>query len=255
RGEEGGLVADVGDLGAGEAGRLAGQPVEAHVLPEGEALGVDAEDGGALAAARLVDEDLAVEAAGAEERRVEDVGPVRGRHDDDALVRVEPVHLDEQLVQRVLTLVVAADDGAAPAAAADGVDLVDEDDAGGLLLRLPEEVAHAGGADADEHLDEVGAGEGEERDAGLAGDGLREERLPRARGADEQHALGQLAAELGEPLRVLEEVDDLLDLLLRLVEAGDVLERELLPVHGVEEDGLVLPDVEDLLAGAAHPAE
>src|SRR5690606_40905572 len=111
---------------------------------------------------------------------------------------------------RVLTLVVAADDGAAPAAAADGVDLVDEDDAGGLLLRLPEEVAHAGSADADEQLDEVGAGEGEERDAGLAGDGLREERLPRTRGADEQHALGQLAAELGEPLRVLEEVDDLL---------------------------------------------
>ena len=50
---------------------------------------------------------------------------------------------------------------------ADGVDLVHEDDAGRGLLRLLEEVAHAGRADADEHLDEVGARDREERDAGL----------------------------------------------------------------------------------------
>jgi hypothetical protein len=37
----------------------------------------------------------------------------------------------------------------------DSVDLVDEDDAGGVLLALLEEVAHTAGADADEHLDEV----------------------------------------------------------------------------------------------------
>src|ERR687898_159897 len=42
------------------------------------------------------------------------------------------------------------------ALAADRVDLVDEDDAGGVLLGLLEQVAHTRGADADEHLDEVG---------------------------------------------------------------------------------------------------
>jgi len=55
--------------------------------------------------------------------------------------------------------------------AADRVDLVDEDDAGRVLLALLEHVAHAAGADADEHLDEVRAGDGEERHVGLAGDG------------------------------------------------------------------------------------
>ena len=71
-------------------------------------------------------------------------------------LRLEAVHLDQELVQRLLALVVAA---AEPRAAvpADGVDLVDEDDAGGVLLALLEEVAHAAGADADEHLDEVRA--------------------------------------------------------------------------------------------------
>ena len=41
--------------------------------------------------------------------------------------------------------------------APDGVDLIDEDDAGGVLFRLLEHVAHARGADADEHFYEIGA--------------------------------------------------------------------------------------------------
>ena len=45
----------------------------------------------------------------------------------------------------------------ARAALPDGVQLVDEDDAGRLLLRLLEEVPHPGRAHADEHLDELRA--------------------------------------------------------------------------------------------------
>src|SRR6266540_3015567 len=133
-----------------------------------------------------VDDDLPVEAAGAQQRRVEDVGPVRGGDQDDVVLQLEAVHLDEQLVERLLALVVAsAETGSAMAA--DGVDLVHEDDAGPGLLGLLEEVAHARGADADEHLDEVGAGDREERHAGLAGDGPREQRLAGAGWAVQQH--------------------------------------------------------------------
>ena len=135
-----------------------------------------------LAAAQVGagDDDAAVEAAGAQERRVEHVGPVGRGDEDDALVGLEAVHLDEQLVERLLALVVAAAEAGA-AVAADGVDLVDEDDAGRVLLALLEQVADARGADADEHLDEVRARDGEERHAGLAGDGAREQRLAGAR--------------------------------------------------------------------------
>src|SRR5205807_409243 len=78
------------------------------------------------------------------------------------LVRFEAVHLDEQLIQRLLALVVSAAEAGA-AMASDGVNLVDEDDAGGVLLALLEQVAHARCADADEHLDEVGSADREER--------------------------------------------------------------------------------------------
>src|SRR3972149_4578707 len=71
--------------------------------------------------------------AGARERRVEDVGPVGGRDDDDVRVGVEAVHLDEDLVEGLLALVVAATKAGA-ALAAGPVDLVPADDPGGVAL-------------------------------------------------------------------------------------------------------------------------
>ena len=158
---------------------------------------------------RVRHDDLAVETAGPQQRRVEHVGPVGGGDEDDALVRLEAVHLDQQLVQRLLALVVAAAEAGA-AMAADRVDLVDEDDARRVLLGLLEHVAHAAGADADEHLDEVGARDGEERHVRLAGDGAGEQRLAGAGRADQQHAARDAAAEPLELLRVAQELDDLL---------------------------------------------
>ena len=167
------LVDQVGQIGAGEARGLRGQGVERDARGQRFALGVHGQDGLAALAVRTVHDDLPVEAAGAQQRRVEDVGPVGGRHDDDALVGLEAVHLHEQLVEGLLALVVTAAHAGA-AMAADGVDLVDEDDAGLVLLGLLEEVAHAAGADAHEHLDEVGTGDAEERHAGLTGHGPRQ---------------------------------------------------------------------------------
>ena len=177
-----------------------------------------------------VDDDLAVEAAGAQQRRVEDVGAVGGGDQDDVVLHLEAVHLDEQLVQRLLALVVTAAEAGA-AMAADGVDLVHEDDAGAVLLGLLEQVTDARGADADEHLDEVRAGDREERHARLARDRARQQRLAGARRAVQQHALGDPGAERLELLGVLEELLDLVQLLDRLVDARDVAEGDLRRVH------------------------
>ena len=187
---------------------------------------------------------------GPQQRGIEDVGPVGGRDQDDVVLHLEAVHLDEQLVQRLLALVVAAAHAGA-AMAADGVDLVHEDDAGGVLLRLLEEVAHPRGADADEHLDEVGAGDREERDARLARDGAREQRLTGAGRAVEQHALRDPRAERLELLRVLEELLDLVQLLHGLVGARDVAEGDLGRVHR-HPLGARLAEAHHLRAAALH---
>ena len=78
---------------------------------------------------RTIDDDLAVEATGAQQCGVEYVGAVGRCDQDDAGVRVEPVHLDKQLVERLLTLVMAAAESGT-ALPADRIDLVDEHDTG-----------------------------------------------------------------------------------------------------------------------------
>ena len=75
-----------------------------------------------------VDGDAAVEAAGAQQRRIKDIGSVGRGQDDDAFGAREAVHLGEDLVERLLALVVAAERRATAALAADRVELVDEDD-------------------------------------------------------------------------------------------------------------------------------
>ena len=172
-----------------------------------------------------VEDDLAVEAARAQQRRVEHVGAVGGGDHDDVGVGVEAVHLDQDLVEGLLALVVRAAQAGA-ALAADRVDLVHEDDAGAVALGLVEQVAHAAGADAHEHLHELGAGDAEEGHARLAGDGAREQRLAGAWRADQQHAARDAGTQRVELLGVLEELDDLLELRLGLIDAGHVAEGD-----------------------------
>ena len=247
-----GLVDEVREVGAGEARRLARDAFDIDALVERLALGVDPQDLGPATHVGPVEDDLAVEAARAQERRVEDVRSVGGGDDDHVRVRVEAVHLDEDLVEGLLALVVrAAETGAT--LAADRVDLVDEDDARGVALGLVEQVAHAARADADEHLDELGAGDAEERHAGLTRDGASHQGLAGAGRPDEQHAAGDARAERVELLGELQELDDLLELGLGLVDAGHVRERD---------DGLVaeeharpaLAEAERLVIGALRLA-
>ena len=175
------------------------------------------------------------------------------RHDDDALARVEAVHLGQQLVERLLALLVAAH-RRLDADLAERVELVDEDDARRLGFGLREQIAHPRRADADEHLDELGAAQAEERHLGLAGHRARQQRLAGARRPDQQHALGDAAADAGVLLRGLEELDDLAQLFLGLVHAGHVAEPHLHVVVGVDL-GAAARERHDAAFGAAHAAE
>src|SRR5207245_3151749 len=109
--------------GAGTAGGLAGEQLDVDVLGDGHAPGVHAQDALTTLHVGPRHDHPAVEAAGSEERRVEHIGPVGGGDQDDALVRLETVHLDEELVEGLLPLVVAAAQASA-AVAANGVDLI-----------------------------------------------------------------------------------------------------------------------------------
>ena len=233
RGVEGRFVDQVGQFGAGETGCPASQHGEIDIVAQRNLLGVDLEDRFAAADIGASDDHAAIETAGAQQCGIEHVGTVGGGDQDDAFVGFEAVHFDEELIQRLFAFIVSAAEAGA-AMAADGVDFVDEDDAGGVLLALFEQIAHAAGADADEHFDEVRTGDGEERNAGFAGNGAGEQRLAGSGRADQQHAFRNAAAELLEFLRLAQEFDDLLKFFLGFLDAGDVLEGDFALLRGMQ---------------------
>ena len=147
---------------------------------------------------------------------------------------VEAVHLGEELVQRLVALVVVRPDGARPRLrpieSISSTKMID----GAFCRAVLEEAAHPGRADADEHLHEVRPGDRDERHARLAGDGPGDQGLARAGRPDEQHALGDAGADLLELGRVAEELDHLADVGLDGVVAGDVVEGRRRPLRRVD---------------------
>ena len=156
-GNQGGFVAYIGDVGAGEARGLACQQLYIYRIVYLDRAQVYAEYFFTFVQVRQVYVYLAVETSGAQQCLVQHVYPVGGGEDDNAAVGAETVHFRQQLVQCVLALVVASHGGCFGTGASHRVDFVDEYDAGCFLLCLAEQVADAGGSYADEHFYEVGA--------------------------------------------------------------------------------------------------
>jgi hypothetical protein len=96
----------------------------------------------------------AVETAGPKQRRVQHVGAVGSRDKNHAVVGLKAVHLDKELIERLLALVMPAAQ-ASTTVAANSVDFVDEDNARSVLFALLEQVTHAAGAHANKHLHEI----------------------------------------------------------------------------------------------------
>ncbi len=171
---------------------------------------------------RVRNHDLTVETARTQQRGVENVRTVGRGDQDDAFIGLEAVHLDQQLVERLFALVIAAAE-TGTTMAADGVDFVDEDDAGRVLLGLLEHVADAACTDTDEHFDEVRTGNREERHIGFTGHGAGEKRLTGTGRTDEQHAARNATAKTLELLRIAQEFDDFFKVLLGFIDTGDIV--------------------------------
>ena len=193
----------------------------------------------------IVYRDLTVKSAGAEKCGVENVGTVGCRDDDNSVVRAKSVHLNEKLVERLLTLVVSAAETCA-SVTSDRIDLVDEYNRSGMLSCSLKEVADTGSTNADVHLDEVRARDREEGNACFSRNCLCKQSLTRTGRADEKNTVGDLRAELCEFRGIFEEVNDFFKLSLFLVCTCNVGEENLVLV--------VLGHLDSCLAKGVHSA-
>jgi hypothetical protein len=169
---------------------------------------------------------------GPQQGRVEDLRAVGGSQGDDALVALEPVHPDEDLVRLCSRSSSPPAEKGTAAGPADHIELVDEDDRRRHLLGLVEQVAHP--APTHDRLDKL---RGREEKNGTPASpataratsvfpvpGVPESNTPRG-----IRAPSPLLA-----LRVAEEVDDLSHLVHDLVDPGDVGEPR--PRHDVRPE-------------------
>ena len=156
-GDGGRLVADVRELSAGEARKVLGELERVNLRVHVSLGEVNLENLGARVDAGLGHGHLAIESTGSHERGVQEIRAIGRADEDHAGVGGEPVHLGQQLVQRLLVLLRAL--GARRRAPrAERVDLVHEDQARRVHSRAFEQIADARGSDADDDLDKLGAG-------------------------------------------------------------------------------------------------
>eukprot|EP00760_Papus_ankaliazontas_P034693 PhM_4_TR739/c0_g1_i1/m.100032 len=245
-GRERGLVDNGGDGGGrqarGDVRQLGRELVHAVLAGQHDLVEVVLEELDAGGAVGHLDVHLAVKAALAQQCRVDVVLQVRRGEDDNAVGRAgaEAVELRQQLVDRTILFRIHGTAAAATTttlvAAADGVNLIHKDHARHFLARLGKQLTHALGAAASVHLDEVGTVAAEERHARLPGHGLRQQRLARTRVARQQTTTRHVRAEPRKLLRLFQELDVLLHLLLGLGDANDVVERCALHI-GAEVSG------------------
>lgn len=145
--------------------------------------------------------DLSVQASGTHQCRIESVGPIRCHQDFDVSAGIKAVQLVDQLQHCSLDLVVAAGAVVEPGAA-NGVDLIEEDQARLLGARHFEQLAHHPGALAHVLLHQLRADDADEAGVGPVGDGASAQRLARPGRPEQQHSLRRLDAQVHELLRL-----------------------------------------------------
>mmetsp|Transcript_536 Transcript_536/g.849 ORF Transcript_536/g.849 Transcript_536/m.849 type:complete len:322 (-) Transcript_536:300-1265(-) len=227
-----------------------GDRLKVHILSQLHVLGVDAHDFHTADLIGDTDIDFSVEATSTTEGRVDGVGSVGGGNDDDLASALGTVHEgkelgDDSLLGLTVTLL---------SVGSDGVDLIDKDDGGRVLLALIEGLSQVllgltglGGHD-------LGTVQEEEEGASLVGDSLGNEGLTRAGRAVKKHTLGRLDTERLEKLGVAQgKLDHLTDLGHLLAAATDVVVADLFSlVFVISVDGLAL--VEER-SGGRHDTE
>jgi hypothetical protein len=106
---DGRLVDQIGEVGAGETGGEARDLVQIDIRTNTDLANMHLENGLPTAAVGAIDQHLPVETSGAQQRRVEDFGTIGCRQQNDAGARIETVEFGQQLVQRLLLFVIAAE--------------------------------------------------------------------------------------------------------------------------------------------------
>mmetsp|Transcript_29281 Transcript_29281/g.113541 ORF Transcript_29281/g.113541 Transcript_29281/m.113541 type:complete len:334 (-) Transcript_29281:802-1803(-) len=257
---DGSFVHHVLQRGPGESWCSPCNHFDVNIRPQGLSAAVNLENVNTTLEVWEFHIDPPIEATGSKKSLIQDIRPVCRSDHNDTIIAFEAVHFDQNLVERLLTLVIATGNACA-SLPPDSINFVDEDDARSVLLRLTEQISHTRCTHANEHFHKLGSRDGEERHSCFSGNSPRKESLSGSRGTFQDHTPRDLCSELAERIGLLQEANDFLELQLRSVTARNIreldtslrceLEFGLRPAHfhGVHPSGSWHPTTSALTAG------
>lgn len=223
----GGLGAESSHIGTDVTMGLGSNLLQVDVVTKLHVLGVDLENLETAGRVGDANVDLAIETAETTQSRVDRVGTVGGSHDDDVGAGLHTVHEGEELGDdTALDLTVGL-----LTLGGDGVDFINEDDGGGVLLGLLEGLAQVGLGLTGHLGHDFGTVDEEEEGTGFVGDGTGHQSLTGTGGAIEQDTTGRLDTDGLEELRVAQrKLNHLADLSHLLAATTNVVVADLVEV-------------------------
>ena len=150
------FIYNVGKLCSGRSGCHPGDNAEVHALIHLNFPCMYLQDILPALQIRQLYRNPPVESSRPGKGRIQGLGAVGRRKDDHAVVCLKSIHLCQQLVQRLLPLVVAA--YTSLTLLSDGIDLIDKYDTGSFFLRLSEQITDFGCSHTYEHFHEFRTG-------------------------------------------------------------------------------------------------
>ena len=229
RGQQRRFVEHVFQIRADHPWRAARDVFEIDVSGELHFAGVHLEDGVAAGAVGPVDEDLPVEASRAQQRAVQNLGPV-GRARTMMPSRESKPSISTSswfsVCSRSSVPPPPCDpDRLLPMASSSSMKMI----AGAFALACSNSLRTRDAPTPTKTSMNSDAARRKKRHAGFTRDRAREERLAGARRPDEQRPFRHARAERRKLRRAAQELDDLLELFFRLVHAGNVVEARMRP--------------------------
>src|SRR3989344_1623322 len=161
----------------------------------------------------------------AKKRGIENVGAIGRRYDNNLISRLKAVHLNKNLVERLLTLIVPAAK-TSTAMAPDRINLIDKNNRGSGFLCRAKQIPHARSADADKHLDKFRRRNMEKRHARLPRNCAGKKSLSGARRAHKENTARNPRANLKKFLRVLEKFNNLFKLFFCFVHPRNIFKGD-----------------------------
>ena len=220
------LVHEIRQIGTREPRRPSRQRIEIDLRRDRLTLRMHLQDPPPTVPIRPVNHDLTIKPTRPQQRRIENIRTVRRRNQNDVVLQLEPIHLHQQLIQRLLTLVMATTQ-TRTTMATNRIDLVHEHNARRRLLRLLKQIPHTRRTHTHKHLDEIRPRNREKRHPRLTRNRPSQQRLPRPRRPIQQHTLRNPSPQRLKLLRILQKLLDLMQLLNRLIRPSHVLKRHL----------------------------